>query len=848
MASSGSFAVSTSNTYVKGSVEWTVTSQNITGNTSTVQAKLILERTNTGYTTSGSDTFYITIDGTEYSSGNTSFSLTYNSNTVIMTATKTVTHSADGTKTCGISWRAANGSYNPFNLTSGSGSAVLNTIPRASSVTSAITWTAGTQNLAISVDRATNAFTHIAEIYVQDPDLNWDYIGETPAEFGASTTMVFNSTHITRMYQALDGYENRPAKIVLKTYSGATLIGSTTKALTTDKCNGIPIAKISFSGATFNIGSSITATVSPVYDGFSYTGTMTLGSFTKALTFSDTSTSATISFTQTEIDSMYTQTSTVTSKAGTITVYSKYNGVDVNDYNPKPAYDNVYPFTAKVVNSNPTFAGGLVYYDYNNPATTTITNNTAYIIQKKSKVKVEIPSNALASPKNKATIIDYTATLNGVPITKPHPVTAATVVFDFAEVDAKDNLTLTVTARDSRQLTTPQTKTINMVEYAAPVIAASAKRVDGFGEPSLVNMSGNISLISVLGTPKNVIQLLQYRIKKTTEAVWNDTLHPWTTLSYTLTGSTYTANTVNLNLSSFDAFNVEFKIQDKIQTVTYPAIVSVGQPILFMDSVKKSVGIGTFPTISNGLEIATGGNGLTIGGSKFRSGGTGNNSTVISGTNGIIYLRPTGDVDPAKEVQIDSTGTGSATFTGEKTILDTKSTVNAGLEIGSTTNASTPYIDFHCGATLVDYDVRMLISNGTGVVGAGLLNIKAGTFQFNGLDGNTIAATGSSSNGKYIRYTDGTQVCWVRFTVTDQAINSAYGSLWQGVRTWTYPASFIGPPIVNCTEFQWGSGASWGTVGDLPTTTNVVLRGIDVSTRATGTTTTIGAFAVGSWK
>jgi hypothetical protein len=45
--------------------------------------------------------------------------------------------------------------------------------------------------------------------------------------------------------------------------------------------------------------------------------------------------------------------------------------------------------------------------------------------------------------------------------------------------------------------------------------------------------------------------------------------------------------------------------------------------------------------------------------------------------------------------------------------------------------ASTPYIDFHSGATVVDYDTRIIASGGTGVAGGGTLDIKAANVMIN---------------------------------------------------------------------------------------------------------------------
>jgi phage minor structural protein len=104
----------------------------------------------------------------------------------------------------------------------------------------------------------------------------------------------------------------------------------------------------------------------------------------------------------------------------------------------------------------------------------------------------------------------------------------------------------------------------------------------------------------------------------------------------------------------------------------------------------------------------------------------------------------------------------------------------------------------------------------------------------------------TNTNGSYVKFGDGTMICWVRMSVTDQAINRAYGSLFIGTRNWTFPAKFLNPPTVTCSEFKWGTGASWGGVS-AATYSYAVLRGYDVLSRASGTTCTIAATAIGVW-
>lgn len=130
---------STSNTYIESKIEWSSTA-NTTENMSTVTASLYYRRTNTGYKTYGTGTFSVTIDGTKTSATK---ELTIETAWVkAVTATKTVTHSDNGTKSITIS---ATGSISGTTLssTSCSGTAKLDTIARASTLTSASNVTLG---------------------------------------------------------------------------------------------------------------------------------------------------------------------------------------------------------------------------------------------------------------------------------------------------------------------------------------------------------------------------------------------------------------------------------------------------------------------------------------------------------------------------------------------------------------------------------------------------------------------------------------------------------------------------------------------------------------------------------
>ena len=167
-----------------------------------------------------------------------------------------------------------------------------------------------------------------------------------------------------------------------------------------------------------------------------------------------------------------------------------------------------------------------------------------------------------------------------------------------------------------------------------------------------------------------------------------------------------------------------------------------------------------------------------------------------------------------------------------------------------------------------DYDVRFIISDLFGSTTYNMVLAKGIPLMFFdrnlnsvgvncfpskandiALNGSSVVESGSNSNGNYVKFADGTMICYLNIEVTDQALNNAYGAnLYQGSRTWTYPVQFIDDNVsVSCGQFQWGTSASWGTVVNADKT-SANLRGIDAFSRASGTATKIQATAIGRWK
>ena len=220
MASSGTITESIRTGY-QLRITWSVDSQSVANNTSTVTAKVQLVSTGSSYTINSSATKSgsLTINGTKYTFSFTA-SLSGNQTKTIYTKTVTVSHSADGTKTCsfsatcGINVTLSDTYYG--NVTA-SGSGTFDTIARASSISSVTASVAinGTNEVTVNIARAASSFTHTVVF-------SFGSYSKTTTGVGTSTSYAIPTSWINAMPSSTSG----TATVTLTTYSGSTKIGT----------------------------------------------------------------------------------------------------------------------------------------------------------------------------------------------------------------------------------------------------------------------------------------------------------------------------------------------------------------------------------------------------------------------------------------------------------------------------------------------------------------------------------------------------------------------------------------------------------------------------------------------
>lgn len=213
MALSGTITGSTSNKYIDCNITWSAT-QSATDNYSDVTATLYYSRNNTGYTTSGTWSGSITINGTT-TSASKRLEITYNSNTKAISATTRVYHNSDGTKSITIS---ASGTISGTSLSSTniSSTVTLDTIPRASGVS--CTSVNIESNPTITISKASASFKHTLRY-----------------EFGTLSGTIISKTDLssysdwtvpTAFYAQIPNSKSGSCTIYCDTYNGDTLVGT----------------------------------------------------------------------------------------------------------------------------------------------------------------------------------------------------------------------------------------------------------------------------------------------------------------------------------------------------------------------------------------------------------------------------------------------------------------------------------------------------------------------------------------------------------------------------------------------------------------------------------------------
>lgn len=610
------------------------------------------------------------------------------------------------------------------------------------------------------------------------------YSGYIPNYDGAST-VTLNSGSLTVEHNS-DGKKDINISFSVVDNAGQTYTCGNASASGTMTLTTIPRAS-TITGGSGNIGGTTTININRASSSFKHKLYYAFGGITWEGITGDNQVET--SYTWTIPTKLYQQIPSANSGTGTI-YCETYNG---DTY----IGTSTCQFTAKVTNSNPTFSSSNITYADTNTTTSAVTNNNQHIVQNQSNLKVTYTS---ATAKNSATIKEYTFTLNGVTKTS----TSAGGTIDFGKINSGNNLTLTVTVKDSRGNTTTATKTITMLAHNNPNAIVTLNRLNNYEDETYLTVDGSISSVN----SKNVMTI-KYRYK----------------LSGGSYGSFVTINdnvkqTLSLDKNNSYIFNVV--VTDSFGT-KYDKEHTLGKGVfpLFIDTVKNSVGINALPRTNNVLEIA--GRiiesekefsipvtiGSTTGWYLAMSGSFGYTTNkvflisiqqVYSGGAGLLYLNMRNDDNGLKIQRFEWLTQNGISSSNIKVKIE----------------GSSFYIYLKTTANYHQYYLKVLQEKELG--GWGFQQYK----MYSPLVADTVAEptgtnptdfiqTTSTNDGTVIKYPDGTMIINQKYSTTVQSSNwSSWGSGYTARLNTppNFPIAFVGnkPTVIQTLETDSANG------------------------------------------
>ena len=237
--------------------------------------------------------------------------------------------------------------------------------------------------------------------------------------------------------------------------------------------------------------------------------------------------------------------------------------------------------TLTIVNANPVFTDANVSYADVNDAVSAVTGNPQHIVQNRSSLTAYI-TDAVA--KKGAKIASYTVELHGV--TKSTTKSGSVA---FGGINSSQDLTMTVTATDSRGNTAKVTKTVKMLAWSAPTVTATVERINNYEAETIIKPNARFD--SVDG--KNAMTV-KYRSKKVGGAYggFTDLVNNEENIAILDNNFDYW-----VIVSVADSFGGEASVEYYVPKGKFP---------LFIDTEKAAVGINEFPKSGEALRVAGG--------------------------------------------------------------------------------------------------------------------------------------------------------------------------------------------------------------------------------------------------
>jgi len=529
---------------ITASISLSENSYSTANNTSSVTCKVTVK-----WTYSSNDrnntTKTLTFNGTKYTTTmNINSSVTSSGSMTLFNKTLTVAHNSDGTKTVSASVRI------PTNTSSGtvtaSKSLTLTNIPRYPSVTAQVN---AVNEFSATIGWSSNAVCDYVW-YSLDWGTTWTAVGSVNSSSG---TFFIDNLPAGRTYHALVRLRRKDSQLT----ANSSKFDLNTYAY--------PYAN---STPNFTIGNALTI---GLYNPLGRTVTVTVTGADGSQIGADTvsGTSITGYNNNTVVSRLYA--SIPNAKSGTYTVKVTYGSI----VNTKTGGT----YTVNASTSAPSFSGES--YEDTNPTTTAITGDNKKLLPTRSTLKFDISD---ITARNGATISGATVTLNGT--NYPMTISGSSATVSNVPLNSSgQNATITLT--DSRGLAYSKSVPLDIVDYSAPNISATAERDSGFYSETDITPTVNYTS---LGTNAVTINLKARKVGTT---------------AYTVDQTIPDGQTTQVALDNEYAWEILLTVTDSLGgTGTYNITIARGLPLMYFDTEMNSVGLNQFPSHAESFEIA----------------------------------------------------------------------------------------------------------------------------------------------------------------------------------------------------------------------------------------------------
>lgn len=523
-------------------IELSESNINIANNTSDVTASVVYYGNGVSWNNDQCP-ISLTLDGTSYSGSSTFSSDT--SKQVLMTKTKTVSHSADGSKT--VSADASFVTGVSLGTLTASATLKLTKIARYATVSQS-----STSRTETSI---TMKWTSDATV-----DYIWWSSNNGGTWHGINVTDGKSGSYTISNLSAGTNYKIR------------TRVRRKDSQLTTDS-SALSVTTFAYPYANsmpdFTIGNSVTV---GLYNPLKRSVTVemqdsdghAIGSYTTSGTsYKGWSTTAIV-------NALYA--SIPNSKSGTYRIKVTYG----SHHTTKTGGT----YSVNTTASKPTL--GAVAYQDTNSTVVAITQNDQNIVRNKSTVSYTA-SNLTA--KNSATISSCKVEVNGTTynLTK----SGSSYVGGNAVINSGTDVTAKFTVTDSRGLTASKSVTVKMLDWVSPTALITIERRNNFYSETDITADANYSSVD----NKNAVEI-SYRAKVKGATEW--------TVSGTLDDNVPSTVTVD----NTQAWTFEITITDLFGgRRVYTVNVARGMPVIFVDRIRESFSVNKFPSHDQSFEV-----------------------------------------------------------------------------------------------------------------------------------------------------------------------------------------------------------------------------------------------------